>query len=264
MTTVGVRWLRRLVAGVMLTSMLVPGVHGQEGIRVAADASLKRVMPELIAAFEGEGGETVRASFASSAYLAAEIAAGAPYTVFLAAGDSGIERLVENDLLDATGEVFAGARLVTYVRQGAPIRIGDGVAGLADALRGQRLGDVAVADPATSEYGRRSRDILQAAGLWAELQDHLLLADHVAHAARMVAGGPAQMALLPAPVAGDAAMARRGQATELPADTHDPVPLRVVVLVDGDDHPAAAFRDFLRTEQAQAILEGQDFLLPPL
>ncbi|MDN3518178.1 molybdate ABC transporter substrate-binding protein [Aquisalimonas lutea] len=259
-----VRCLLRLAGGVALAGVLLSGAYGQEGIRVAADASLKGVMPELVAAFEGEGGETVRASFASSAYLSAEIAAGAPYTVFLAAGASGVERLVEAEVADNTGEVFAGARLVMYVRRGAPIRAGAGTAGLADALRGQRLGHVAMADPAVSEYGRRSRDILQAAGLWAEIRGHMRMADHVAHAARMVSGGPAQAALLPAPMAGGAEMGRHGRATQLPAGTHEPVALHAALLVDGDDHPAAAFRDFLRTERAQAVLERHGFLLPPL
>lgn len=255
--------ISQLITGVLLLVLMSPGVRSQDELRIAADASLAYTMTDLAAAFERDGGAPVRVSLGSSAELGRQIAAGAPYTLFLSADQGVVEGLIEDGVLEGMGEVYARSSLALQMGRGAPVRAGAGLDGLAEALRGRRLGGVVMVDPAVSAHGRATRESLRGAGLWADVQDHLSFTRNAAQAARRVDGGPAQVAILPRPLTVRRAIESGGATAVIPAELHEPVEHVSVVLTGGDDSPAAAFQAFLQGEEGQAVLEEYGFVVPP-
>lgn len=247
---------RRLALAVALAGVSLSAVaETAPGIRVAAAASLKAVMPELVAAFESQGGAPVRASFDASGRLAGQIRAGAPYTLFLAAGAAPVERLVDAGVIDATGDPWARGGIAFAGRRGAPVRVDEALDGLRDAVAARRLGRVTIPDPGVSAYGRAARRALQQAGLWAGLGEHLHTARHAAAAVRAVRRGPAQAGFVPLALARSPGMERDVTVAPLAGALRVPVEHYAVALVGSSDSPTAAFRAFLAGDEAAAILE---------
>lgn len=235
-----------------------------DGVRVAAASSMQYAMKDLVATFERRHDARVRVTFGASGALAGQIRRGAPYGVFLAADERAIQRLAEDDVIDGEGDPYAVGGLSLFVRQGAPLRAANGLDGLAAALDGKRLGRVAIADPGAAPYGRAARDVLREIDLWSSMQEHVSVGENAARAARMAANGPAQAGLIPTALAGRRALQERGDAEPVPAELHDPIIHRMVLLDgDGDDNPADAFYTFMLGDEAQAILQDHGFELPP-
>lgn len=254
-----------LAAGVgLMTALGSAAAPADDRVRVAAASSLQYAMKDLVATFERGNDAEVSASFGSSGELARQIRRGAPYTLFLAADERSIERLAEQEVVDGEGDLYAAGGLSLFVRQGAPLRAENGLDGLAAALDGKRLGRVALADPRAAPYGRAARDVLREVDLWSGMQEHVAVAESAARAARMASNGPAQVGLIPTALAEARALQERGKAEPIPADLHDPINHRMVLLDDeGDDNPAEAFYEFMLSDEARAILQDHGFEPPP-
>lgn len=255
--------LRLAVAMVVVALAAAAQAQQQPVVRIATDAALGDAMTDLAAAFERNGGATVHVSLGNSRELGRQIAAGAPYTLFLTADQGVIEDLIEAAEVDDTGEVFARSALVLYVRRGAPMRAEGGLEGLGEAMERRRLGRVAMPDPSVSPHGRAARESLFEVGLWADLQAHLSLTRTAVQARRRVDGGPAQAAILPVSLTRRYAFDGGGDTVELPGELHAPVEYMSVVLEDADDSPAQAFHEFLLEGEGREILEHYGFALPP-
>ncbi len=250
------------VAIVMCTLAAVAQAQQQPVARIATDAALGDAMTDLAAAFERNGGAPVHVSLANSRELGRQIAAGAPYNLFLSADQQVIEDLIEAGEVENPGEVFARSGLVLYVRRGAPMRAGDGLEGLGEAME-RRLGRVVMPDPAVSSHGRAARESLLEVGLWADLQTHLSLTRNAVQARRRVDGGPAQAAILPVSLTRRYAFDAGGDTIDLPGELHAAVEYFSVVLDDDDDSPAQAFQEFLLEGEGREILEHYGLDLPP-
>lgn len=243
--------------------VLLTPVQAQQRARVAADSAMQAVIPELVAAFEEAEGASVGVDMAAAGYMTERLVGGAPYDLALVAGERLPDTLVEQEVSGDRGTVVARTRLALYVRRGSPITAGEGLAGLAEALEGSRLGRVAMPRPAVSPHGRAARGALRQAGLWQPMVSRLAFAPSASAALRRATGGPAQAALVPLPLTQAGDLASHGSVTELDPASHDPVTLRAVVLIDDDARPAAAFAEFLQGDAAREILADHAFETPP-
>ena len=249
--------------GIAVALAASSSASGQQRARVAADAAMQSVIPELVAAFEETQGGGVGVDLAAAGYMTERLVGGAPYDLALVAGDRVPDTLVAQEVSGNRGTVVARTRLALYVRRGSPITAGQGLEGLADALEGNRLGRVAMPRPAVSPHGRAARSALRQAGLWQPLVSRLAFAPSASAALRRASGGPAQAALVPLPLTQAGDLARHGSVNEVDPATYEPVTLRAVVLVEDDAHPAAAFAEFLQGDTAQEILSDYAFETPP-
>ncbi|MFV8834024.1 molybdate ABC transporter substrate-binding protein [Aquisalimonas sp.] len=260
----GARRTHLLVALGLSLAIGSTGALAQDSVRVAAASSMQYAMKDLVATFERTSDARVRVAFGASDALAGQIRRGAPYAVLLAADERAIQRLAEDDVIGDDGELYAAGGLSLFVRQGAPLRAANGLEGLAAALDGKRLGRMAIADPGAAPYGRAARDVLREIDLWSSMQAHVAVAENAARAARMANDGPAQAGLIPTALAGQRSLQERGSAQPVPAELHDPINHRMVLLNgDGDDGPAEAFYMFVLSDEGQAILQDHGFEAPP-
>jgi molybdate transport system substrate-binding protein len=221
---------------------------------VAAAANLRDAFPELEAAFEAaHPGVDLVATFGASGSFVAQIAADAPFDVFLSADVAFTRRVVDDGRADAADLFgYALGRVVLYAPAAERLDLaGRGVAALRDAA----VAKIALANPATAPYGRVAADALQALGFDAELKPKLVFGENVAQAAHFVDTGAAQAAFLPLGTAAALAAKGRGGFVRLPDAAAPPIRQDGAVLKRSTEPAAArAFRAFLTGPEGRAIL----------
>lgn len=236
------------MAGIAVLALVV-GVSAAPAVevRVAVAANFTRVAEELAAAFEARTGDEVKLSFGATGMLYAQIAQGAPFEVFLAADDERPQRAVA-DGLGVVGSVFTYAigKLVLY-SPGVDVRDGAAV------LEAGDFGHLAIADPQTAPYGAAAVEVMTALGVGDALKPKLVTGENAVQALQFVESGNAELGFVAlSQVIGRTA----GFQWPVPAELHAPIRQDAVLLKSGEANPAAtAFLDFLRSDEAVAVIE---------
>ncbi len=211
-------------------------------VRVGVASNFAGPARELAAAWELQTGHRIQLSTASTGKLYAQIRAGAPFEVFLAADVRRPARLVEEGLASRS-RVYALGRLA--IVSADPALAGQDCR---QALLNSSAPTVAIANPATAPYGK-------AALGWLEQQSplpepRLVKGDNVGQAMSFVASGNARFGI----VAASQLVAMRstwpGCIGDLPADSHPPV-RQAVALATGAGTAAGVFYDFLFSSEAR-------------
>ena len=240
------------------------GPAGETVLLVAAAASLQDALQAVAAAFRQVRPDVmVQFNFGSSGALAAQVEAGAPVDLFVAAGREPVERLVRAGLVtEGDVRVIAGNRLVLVVPaagDGGPPAVP--VKAWAD-LAGAAVHRVALGDPAHVPAGRYGRQVLEHLGLWGAVEPKLVLDQDVRQVLHHVAAGAADAGIVYATDAATAPGVR--VVAPAPAGSHDPIVYPAAV-PRAAPHGEAA-RDlmrFLAGPEGQALLRHYGFLPPP-
>lgn len=228
--------------------------------RVAADQALVAVASNFTStarlleqAFEASSRHQIDLTFGSTGQLYSQVRFGAPYDLVLAA-DQRRPQLLESSVYGVDGSRFtyASGALVLAGRKTAHR---DAQSRLEDAS----LKRLAMANPEVAPYGNASLKFLESTGLASTLRSKIVLGENVAQAFAMLATGNADVAL----VAASQVVGRQDLVVwPIAADTHTPIRQDAVLLAHGRDNPAAlAFHDYLRSEQARAIIAAQGYRL---
>jgi molybdate transport system substrate-binding protein len=247
-----------------LLALLVVGcgtaapVRGPNAVRVAAAASLKPALEEVIAAFRGRHPDvSVTATYGASGTFFAQITGGAPFDVFLSADADYPRRLVDQGAAPPDGFFrYATGRLVVWVPADSALPLdADGL----KALGGPAVRKLAIANPRHAPYGRAAEAALTRAGVWEAVRDRLVMGESVEQTANALTTGAADAGLLPQSLARAPALAA-GRVWAVPADLYPPIEQAGVVLAGAADPAAAArLRAFLTAPDGRAILERHGF-----
>lgn len=251
--------MRLLLAAVLLLVSLETRAAGAPVVAAASD--LRFALEEIAAAFERERGARVKLSLGSSGNFRRQVAAGAPFELFLSADEAYIEALHrDGHTLDA-GVLYAVGRIVLFAPHGSAVVPDASMSGLAAAVRAGRVERVAIANPAHAPYGRAAREALQRQGLWEALRGRVVLGENVSQAAQFAANGSAQAGLFAYSLALAPAIARHGRHVLLPESMHAPLRQRMALL-RGAGPTARDFYAFLQQPRARAIFRRHGFALP--
>ena len=215
---------------------------------LAAAASLRRVMPELIAGYQSQhAGPAPIVTFGASGTLCSQVEAGAPVHAVLFAAEGPVSRLIDSGLAEpGTKTSLAGNQLVLVGASGGPAL---GLRKLGSLALDQRL---VIGNPDFVPAGRYAQQLLGDLGLWGLLGDRLVYAGDVSRALAYVRRGEAEFGLV---YATDV----RGHDDLRVLDRADwegaPRPQVVGALTPrGAEHPtAAAFFDYVRSGEALSI-----------
>lgn len=230
-------------------------------VRVAAAASLRAALPDLIAAFQsGRPGVRVEATYGSSGNLYAQASAGAPFDVLLAADDLYPARLVTDGRASPDGAfVYGVGRLVLWVPSGSALDVGKGYAILDD----ERVRRIGIANARLAPYGAAAEAAMARAGVLERARPRLVVGENISQVAQYADTGMVDVAFLALSLAVVPPLLDHGQSMLIPATDHPALRQAGVVLADAADPEAAAsFAAFLRTDAAAAILRRFGYEAP--
>lgn len=249
-------WIGALVA--VALAALSPCAYAASPPTFAAASDLQAALPEIVAAFRGRTGLTVRVTFGSSGNFAQQILSGAPYEGFLSADESYVERLQAAGVTLDGGALYGVGRIGVFAANGSPVKADAGLADVAAALADGRLLKFAIPNPAHAPYGRAARQALEASGLWPAVEGKLVFGENASQTTQFAMSGAVQAAIIPYSLALTRPVRTAGTFVLLPASLHAPLRQRAVLLKNASA-TSKAFFAFLQGPQARTILARYGF-----
>lgn len=228
---------------------------------IAAASDLQFAVTEIAADFTATTGQELSLSFGSTGNFSRQIREGAPYQMFLAADESFVFDLARDGFTEGTGALYGVGRIAIIAPLGADLRADAALEGLRQALAEGRITHFAIANPEHAPYGQRAEEVLRHAGLWEDIQPHLVLGENVGQAAQFALSGNAEGGIIAWSLALAPEVAAQSKAALIPSDWHAPLRQRMVLL-KGAGPVARVFYDHMSSPAARAILERYGFALP--
>jgi molybdate transport system substrate-binding protein len=255
--------MRGAIAALLLAALTLasPQVAAAEVPNVAAASDLQVALQPIAEAFARETGSYVKLVFGSSGNFRTQIAAGAPFELFLSADESFVLALSQEGYTEDDGVLYAIGRIVLFVPHGSSLKRDPELGDLDAAIADGRVKKFAIANPEHAPYGRAAQEALTRAGLWKRIQRCLVLGENVAQAAQFATSGSAQGGIFAYSLALSPAVAKLGSYTLLPASSHAPLRQRMT-LIRHAGTTARAFYRFLQEPAARAIFRQYGFALP--
>jgi len=237
----------------LLILCLLPASTQAAEVLAAVATNFAEPMRELAKRFESETPHTVRITTGSTGKLYAQIVAGAPFDVLLAA-DQARPRRLEAEGMAVPGSRFTYALGSIVLFSADPSKVtGDGAA----VLRAARFRRLAIANPQLAPYGVAAQQALEALGVWSGLEPRIVMGENIGQVYAMVATGNAELGIVAKSQLADAAASRAGSTWEIPQALYAPIRQDAVLLNRGADNQAAlALIRFLRREDIQRVVQG--------
>ncbi|MEM1214096.1 MAG: molybdate ABC transporter substrate-binding protein [Bacteroidota bacterium] len=224
---------------------------------IATAANLQYAMRDLTAAFTAESGIACELILGSSGKLTAQIRAGAPYHVFLAADEQYAEAIFRAGLAAEPPETFAYGQLIWWsVTQAIPEDL--------TVLATDAVPHIAIAQPRTAPFGVAAVEALQYLKLYEALEPKLVYGESVAQANQFVTTGAATYGLTALSTTRIPAYQETGQWVAVDTQAYQPIEQSVVTLTADEllRPQAVAFQRFLFSAPARAILRAHAYRLP--
>lgn len=182
---------------IIILILIVPNQSFADTPIFAIASNLTAPMTEIVNQFKIETGEAIRLSFGSSGNLARQIIQGAPYELFISAGQEYIDFLSEHGApIKSTSEYIYGD-IGFYIPNDSTINNATTFNSIIYALNFNSYRKIAIANPEHAPYGIAALQALINAGLWAVEKDHLLLAESVSHVVPYALSGNVDIAIIP-------------------------------------------------------------------
>ncbi len=240
-----------------LLASALPATVMAADLTVSAAASLTNAFRELAPLFEtANPGIKVHLNFGSSGSLLQQIAKGAPADVFASADQETMDQARKQGLVQASQQRdFVSNALVVIV----PADAAKSPRAVAD-LAGAGYARIAIGLPASVPVGRYTKNVLEAANLWAAVEPKMIGANNVRQALDYVARGEVDAGFV---YATDAALMPDKVTVALTVPTAQPILYPVAPLAAAPNAAAAQrFVEFLASPAAQAVLARYGFGKP--
>lgn len=260
-------WTRRALAilsvGLALlgVSASVSNAQQPQPPNIAAAADLKFALDEVGAAFTRDTGKVVTLTYGSSGNFLRQIQQGAPFQMFLSADEGFVRQLADAGKTVDGGTLYAIGRIVLFAPKNAPFKVDPELKDFRAALADGRIQKFAIANPEHAPYGLAAEQALRSRGLWDAVQPKLVMGENVAQAAQFASSGSTQGGIFAYSLALSQHVGDLGTFVLLPADWHEPLRQRMVLLKGADD-TARAFYAYVQQPAARAIFRKYGFVLP--
>lgn len=237
-----------------------------EPLRIAVAANFHATLQQLVEVYTAGSEQAFILSPGSSGSLYAQIRQDAPYALFFSADAERPRRLVaeQRALADSRMTYALGIAVLWSAQPGLIDDAGR-------VLHSDDFRHLAMADPRHAPYGQAAQQILDSAGVWQPLlaQRRLTRAQSVGQAYSQVATGAAPLGIVALSQVQQADGTIAGSWWIPPAQTYSPVVQQLVILQRAAADPgqlaaARAFHQWLRGDQARAVIEAAGYGLPPI
>lgn len=224
-------------------------------VQVAVAANMAAPMRKIAAGFARASGHEAVVVIGSTGQLYAQIRAGAPFDVLLAADDETPARLEQDGLAVRDSRfTYATGQLVLWSADPAAVDP------QGEVLRRPPEGRLAVANPKLAPYGFAAMETLTQLGVLPAWTPHLVQGESIGQAYQFAATRNARYAFVAlSQVMADGRIAT-GSAWIVPASLHGALRQDAVLLKKGQGNPAAvALMAYLRSDAARAVLRGYGY-----
>ena len=228
---------------------------------IAAAASVKFALQNIIKAFYQDTRKSVRVSYSSSGNLTRQILQGAPFELFLSANVRYVEQLSQQQKTLNQGIVYALGRLVLLTRKDSTLALDTQLSGLKQVLQSNHRSRFAIANPEHAPYGIAAREVLQRKQLWSLIKPHLVFGENVAQATRFASSGAAAMGLVSYSLALAPVLQKTTRFLLIPETLHQPLQQTMVLLNHAGD-TAKLFFNYLQQDKARTILSRYGYSTP--
>ena len=237
-----------LVAALAATTL---NAHAGE-VSVAVAANFAGPLAKIGEGFTQSTGHTLKASTGSTGKFYAQIVAGAPFEVLIAADDETPKKLVaEGHAVAGSNFSYAIGKLVLWSVQ--PGLVDDQGAVLGSA----RFTHLAIANPKTAPYGRAGMEVLKARGLVDAVAPKLVTGESIAQAYQFIATGNAEIGFVALSQVAVPGKPVQGSYWLVPASLYGEIRQDAVLLKTGEKNPAAAaLLAYLKSAPAQAVIQS--------
>ena len=243
--------LRSVVAGLALAFSFAVSAHAAQ-VQVAVAANFSGVLDQLAAAFKAKTGDEIVASAGATGALYTQIKEGAPFEIFFSADSKRPTTAVEEGL-GVEGSVFTYAigKVVLY---STTLDVTDGEA----ILKAGDFQHIAIADPKTAPYGAAAMAVMESLALTDVLTPKFVTGENITQTLQFVDSGNAELGF----VALSQVIGKGGSQWQPPADFYPAIIQDAVLLKAGEANPAAvAFLDFVKSDEAAAIIEAAGYVV---
>ena len=239
------------VTGLMLSGLFFSGpqlVARAEPLTIAVASNFQTSLAAIAPEFEAQTGHEIIIVAGSTGKLAAQIMAGAPFDVFLAADDIAPGKLLAGGHgISGTEFSYALGALALYAPQG-----GDAKALL---LAGD-FAHLAIANPALAPYGAAAVETLKALNLYEKITDNLVMGENIAQAFSMAKTGNAELAF----IAVSQMPGQAGNFWRVPGELHQPI--RQIGMLITDKTASRAFVEYLQSEAVREQIREMGYAVP--
>lgn len=221
-------------------------------VSVAVAANFAAPLAKIGEAFSAATGHTLKVSAGATGKFHAQIVAGAPFEVLIAADDETPKKLIDEGLAVAGSQfTYAIGKLVLWSAQP------DYVDAQGAVLASGRFAHLAIANPKLAPYGQAATEVLKARGLTDALAPRLVTAESIAQAYQFVATGNAELGFVALSQVAVPGKAATGSHWLVPASLYGEIRQDAVLLKAGEKNPAAAaLLSYLKSAPAKAMIQS--------
>jgi molybdate transport system substrate-binding protein len=193
----------------------------------------------------------------SSGKFSQQIENGAPFDLYFSADVSLPKKLVASGHALEPVTTYAFGRVVLW-----SAKVDASKLTLAD-LPKPEFKKVAIAAPDHAPYGARAKESLEHAGVWDNFEPKLVFGENISHTAQLIDTQAAEIGIIALSLAVNEKFSKQGGFYMIPAEFHQPLEQAYAVTTYGKDNKAAAaFADYMRSEDARKVMRHYGFLLP--
>jgi molybdate transport system substrate-binding protein len=225
-------------------------------IQVAVAANFSAAAQKIATQFEHDTGNTVKLSFGATGKFYAQIEAGAPFDVLLAADQTTPGKLVtEGKGIPATLHTYAIGKLVLWSADPALVDA------RGEVLKSDKWKHLSVADAKLAPYGQAAKETLAQLKLTDAVQSRVVTAENIGQALQFVQSGNAELGFLALgqvqPPDGSKAP---GSMWLVPDALYTPIKQDAVVIAASKAGKAAtAFVDYLASDKARVVIKAYGY-----
>lgn len=236
------------------------GLVKAEVIRVFAAADLQFALKELADLYMKKYPEDkIDLIFGSSGKGFAQIKAGAPYHIFFSADMKYVEELYREGYAITKPKPYAIGRIVLWTRKDS----GLDPSKFPEVLLDPRVKRIAIANWEHAPYGRASKEILEAYGVFQKVKDKLVIGENIAQTASYIRSGAADLGFIALSLAKAPELERVGGYWLVPEDKHERILQGYVITKEGQKVVGARrFYEFVASTEARKVFVKYGFLLP--
>lgn len=240
----------------LVTALAATALNAQAGeVSVAVAANFAGPLAKIGEGFAQSTGHRLKVSAGSTGKFYAQIVAGAPFEVLIAADDETPKKLVaEGHAVAGSQFTYAIGKLVLWSAQPGYVDDQGGV------LTQGKFAHIAIANPKTAPYGRAALEVLKARGLRDTLARKLVTGESIAQAYQFIATGNAELGFVALSQVAVPGKPAAGSYWLVPASLYGEIRQDAVLLKSGERNPAAAaLLAYLKSAPAKAVIQSYGY-----